>query len=377
LGKAVNLGIKDLFIGVVHLFVIFIPGAFVLLSIGYIMNVFDVQPTSLIDGLGVTSAGKTLLFLALSYLTGHLVSLVASKIEDSFTWIARRERKMKKIEALRPVALSICEARLGQNIVTTDTLRRWCAKLIRQESDVYRADVDAKDADRRFFRNFLLVLIGPLAIAAWQATETDRLVSTTSIAFVAIFGLIILAAFRYLDQDCKFTQLLFESLIALDSDDSDGSKSGRLTVSHAGGVVFRKINDKFEYMLVRAKSVAEEWVLPKGHIEAFETPTEAAVREVREESGEEAQPLSLIGLTSYSVGQEEICIAYYLMKREDRPKKEEVEKDDFDKMKTRKEEERRHPTWLDYETAFAKLKFKEAKSILRQAAKLADPKING
>ena len=118
-------------------------------------------------------------------------------------------------------------------------------------------------------------------------------------------------------------------------------------------------------------------MLPKGHIEAFETPTEAAVREVREESGEEAQPLSLIGLTSYSVGQEEICIAYYLMKREDRPKKEEVEKDDFDKMKTRKEEERRHPTWLDYETAFAKLKFKEAKSILRQAAKLADPKFNG
>jgi len=43
------MGMKDLFIGVVHLFVIFIPGAFVLLSIGYIIC----SASALVEQMGV------------------------------------------------------------------------------------------------------------------------------------------------------------------------------------------------------------------------------------------------------------------------------------------------------------------------------------
>ena len=42
-----------------------------------------------------------------------------------------------------------------------------------------------------------------------------------------------------------------------------------------------------------------EWVFPKGHIEQDETPEEAAIREVREESGIEIAIVERIGSTRY------------------------------------------------------------------------------
>ena len=44
-----------------------------------------------------------------------------------------------------------------------------------------------------------------------------------------------------------------------------------------------------EFLLVQASRPPHEWVLPKGHIEFPETPETAAHREVREESGVEAE----------------------------------------------------------------------------------------
>jgi 8-oxo-dGTP pyrophosphatase MutT (NUDIX family) len=55
--------------------------------------------------------------------------------------------------------------------------------------------------------------------------------------------------------------------------------------THAGGIVYRQTERGPEYLIVRARRDPTAWVLPKGHIEAGETPEAAAVREVREESG--------------------------------------------------------------------------------------------
>ncbi len=61
---------------------------------------------------------------------------------------------------------------------------------------------------------------------------------------------------------------------------------GRLAPTHAGGIVYRPRDSR--YLLVRARTPPGVWVLPKGHIEAGETPEQAALREVREEAGVEA-----------------------------------------------------------------------------------------
>lgn len=51
----------------------------------------------------------------------------------------------------------------------------------------------------------------------------------------------------------------------------------------SGGVVFRRGGAALDFLLIR--DPYNNWGLPKGHIEGGETPAEAAMREVAEETG--------------------------------------------------------------------------------------------
>jgi len=80
----------------------------------------------------------------------------------------------------------------------------------------------------------------------------------------------------------------------------------------AGGVVFDALG---RVLLIRDRNGF--WVFPKGHVDPGETPEEAAVREVREETGIEARILAPLGTTRYrnDRGQERE-IRWYLMRGE-------------------------------------------------------------
>lgn len=51
----------------------------------------------------------------------------------------------------------------------------------------------------------------------------------------------------------------------------------------AGGVIFRRRGDGHHVLLIRDRY--QHWGFPKGHLEGEETPADAALREVREETG--------------------------------------------------------------------------------------------
>jgi 8-oxo-dGTP pyrophosphatase MutT (NUDIX family) len=65
----------------------------------------------------------------------------------------------------------------------------------------------------------------------------------------------------------------------------------------AGGVIYRKHRDNIEIALIH---VRHRWGLPKGHIEEGERSNEAAIREVREETGLEGQVRKRLGDIRYS-----------------------------------------------------------------------------
>ena len=122
--------------------------------------------------------------------------------------------------------------------------------------------------------------------------------------------------------------------------------------THAGGVVFREKNGTKEFLLVSAKNFPFIWVLPKGHIKSLETEAEAAIREVKEESGMKASIVSRIGNTErWKWNFKKQIVAFYLMT--------------FEAVYA-KNKENRKICWLPLQHAIQKLFYPNQQKILRQ-----------
>ena len=66
----------------------------------------------------------------------------------------------------------------------------------------------------------------------------------------------------------------------------------------AGGVVYRRVGDTYEIAVVH-RNRHTDWSLPKGHIEKGETQEQAALREVKEETGLDARVVDALGEVVY------------------------------------------------------------------------------
>ncbi len=102
----------------------------------------------------------------------------------------------------------------------------------------------------------------------------------------------------------------------------------------AGGVVYRRNDEgKLEILLIRVKN---RWSFPKGNIEKGEPKDQAALREVKEETGVDAEIIEYLGEVDYwySMGLTRIhkFVYYYLMKYAGGdivPQKEEIDEAKF------------------------------------------------
>lgn len=129
----------------------------------------------------------------------------------------------------------------------------------------------------------------------------------------------------------------------------DWSTDGNLT--HAGGIVVRGASTEREYLLVRARRDRTQWVLPKGHIEPGETAAQAAVREVREESGVDAAITAPVGVSEYTIAGERCRVAFFLMRLQ----------------RENPSPEGRELAWLVFEQASAALSFEDSRRLLCEA----------
>ena len=121
--------------------------------------------------------------------------------------------------------------------------------------------------------------------------------------------------------------------------------------THGGGVVVRRSRFTNLYLLVRAKGAEEEWVFPKGHIESGEDAKAAALREVREEAGVEAEFLTELNHIEFIYKNEQIRVHFFLLKY----------------LREVPQEESREKQWRTYEEALNLLSFEENRWILQLA----------
>ena len=127
--------------------------------------------------------------------------------------------------------------------------------------------------------------------------------------------------------------------------------------SHAGGVVHRLRAGVREFLLVTARRTPQHWVLPKGHIDPGESPEQAAVREVLEESGVHARVQRWMEDVVVEMPHERQRIRYFLMQ---------FEKDGVPL-------EVRGVEWLPAVSAKARLSFAETRALVQAAAVTLSP----
>jgi len=122
-------------------------------------------------------------------------------------------------------------------------------------------------------------------------------------------------------------------------------------IEASGGVIWREGNDGREVVLVH-RARYDDWTLPKGWLKSDETWQEAALREVKEETGCQANVLGLAGCSWYHVEGVPKVVLYWHM--------ELVEEGTF-----RRNDETDEIVWLSLAQAMKTLSYEAEREVVR------------
>jgi len=320
---------KNFFLGIIDFFSIILPGA--LLSY-FLRDVASerVLPTPLHQ---MSPTEQWIVFAVSSYLLGHFIFLLGSWLDELYDLLRkhtlrpriRRLARTGKLMPRFPRALLWLVFKRDQDLALDRAKRikdhylkpldgssavntfQWAKARLTLEKPEALAVVQRFEADSKFFRSLVAVLILLPFLAGW--------VWDLPFTFVYL-SLLILALWRFMEQRSKAINQAYWFILTMEGKDT-AVYLHKLKVNaptHAGGVVCRGKAPNLQYLLVEASDDSGKWVLPKGHIELNENAREAAVREVREETGVwaaiEGEPMDL----KYSTSKESVWARFYPMR---------------------------------------------------------------
>lgn len=130
----------------------------------------------------------------------------------------------------------------------------------------------------------------------------------------------------------------------------------------AGGVIYRKIDDRIEIVLIAVKNKTV-WTLPKGLIDKGEKAEDAAIREILEETGLYGEIVSFLDEKSYwfYVKKDNVkckkTVLYFLVK---------YLKGDLNKHGWEVDDAK----WFDIDEAIEKVSYNSDKVVIQQAKEL-------
>ena len=130
----------------------------------------------------------------------------------------------------------------------------------------------------------------------------------------------------------------------------------------AGGIAVRKKNNRLQFLTI-FRTKLNDFTLPKGHVENFESLEEAAKREVLEETGYPVEIIDSIGSFEYKVQENKNGANVYIIRRvyyfECIVCGENLETENPDEA-----EGKTNKKWLDYKEALCELTYESDKKLL-------------
>ncbi|MGZ8345605.1 MAG: NUDIX domain-containing protein [Allosphingosinicella sp.] len=334
---------QKFFIGLVDFFSVWLPGAI----LAFLVK--DAAAPALLGSRAPGDVEAWALFLFGSYLAGHFIFLLGSELDRIYdriraghrdgqirrlaegrrrSWITTRglARVMLKPDRALPHVLRLKARRLGPaGAATAINAYQWCkSKLALGHPDAL-ALVDRFEADSKFFRSLCIVL---LTILLWQLWILTGFTATVDLPLPPVatptwpnaalaFLLLLLAFWRYVERRSKAIGQAYRLMLTLQLDGNGPADlplaSAPKYPGRAGGLVVRRRQGRLELLLVASTRKADQWVLPKGHVEPGESEPEAAVREVLEETPHWARVHEKLGDIEFVLDREPVCVRFFLM----------------------------------------------------------------
>jgi hypothetical protein len=202
----------DFFVGVIDFFAVLLPGALLAALLApwakkwLIGSVFP--PLE-----GDTAPWAAFLFA--SYLLGHIVFLLASFLDYLYDWF-RQKVVPPTSDQLYLYATRLKNEMLGKEEATLINTFRWSKAFLELRHSKVATEVHRFEADSKFFRSFIIVL---LLLAIIQLSEQRWLIGLIAILLTG------LSFWRYAERRWKSTRMAYEYLITAvkTGDKSDAS----------------------------------------------------------------------------------------------------------------------------------------------------------